>query len=88
MPPQIDLKGIYQESEHRNYVWEAVRVINTSNDIVLEIETVLEYIKEHYDMDVSYTYAQSYLSSSAVKPRPSRAWISGVSHCRPVWRTP
>ena len=63
MPPQIDLKGIYQEPEHRNYVWEAIRFINTSNDIVFEIETVLEYIKEHYDIDVSYTYAQSYLYS-------------------------
>lgn len=61
IPPQIDLRGIYQETEHRNYVWEAVRHINTSNDRVFEIETVLEYINEHYDIDVSYTYAQSYL---------------------------
>lgn len=63
LPPQIDLKGIYQESERRNYVWEAVRYINTGNDRVFEIETVLDYIKEHYDIEVSYSYTQSYLYS-------------------------
>lgn len=59
--PEIDLRGRYQETEHRNYIWQAIRQINTSDKKVFQIEDVLDNVKHHYDIDVSYDYTQSYL---------------------------
>lgn len=61
-PPQIDLKGRYLETEHRNYIWEAARHISPGNTPI-EVDGILLYIKDKYDIEVDYSYVVAYLHS-------------------------
>ena len=53
---------------------------------VVQISTTT--VKSVAKGEVSNALLNTVLSSSAVKPRPSRAWISGVSHGRLILAVP
>ena len=62
LPPPIDLKGRQKPPEHRQYIWDAVRIFSAQS-LSFTIADLIESISNSIgvDVDVDVDYAQSYL---------------------------
>lgn len=58
-PPAITLKGLPKPPEHRQLLWEAMRVFSDSKK-QFYVADLLAYIKEFHNTDVNYDYALTY----------------------------
>ncbi len=82
IPPLIDLKGRSKGVEHRQYAWEAIRVIG-AKDTLFKPSCIVDYINNKYGIKIHYKYLMHYLRDLH---RGRYLWLEWRDERDPVYR--